>query len=83
MAEQRFSTPRPVRLEVKVLADVDVATVDGGESTVTLEGPLKVVEATKVKLVGDRLVIEQQQKSLAGFFGRFGGPARRPRPAER
>jgi DUF4097 and DUF4098 domain-containing protein YvlB len=71
---QRFTTPRPVRLEVKVpVADVDVATVDGGESTVTLEGSEKLVGATKVELVGDRLVVEQQRKTFTGFFGRFDG----------
>ena len=37
MTEQRFETPRPVRLEVTVpTGDVEVATVDGAESTVTL-----------------------------------------------
>jgi DUF4097 and DUF4098 domain-containing protein YvlB len=74
MVEQRFATPRPVRLEVKVaVADVDVATVDGGESTVMLEGSPKLVEATKVELVGDRLVVEPQRKTFTRFFGRFDG----------
>ena len=77
MAEQRFPTPRPVRLEVKVaVADVDVATVDGGESTVTLEGSQKLVDATKVELVGDRLVVEPQRKTFTRFFGRFDGSLR-------
>jgi DUF4097 and DUF4098 domain-containing protein YvlB len=71
---QRFATPQPVRLEVKVpLADVDVATVDGGESTVTLDGSQKLVDATKVELVGNRLVVAQQRKTFADFFGRFDG----------
>jgi hypothetical protein len=74
MVEQRFATPRPVRLEVKVpAADVDVATVDGGESTVTLEGSQKLVDATNVELVGDRLVVEPQRKPFTRFFGRFDG----------
>jgi hypothetical protein len=71
---QRFATPRPVRLEVKVpVADFDVATVDGGESTVTLEGSPKLVDTTKVELVGDRLVVAQQRKTFTSFFGRFDG----------
>ena len=71
---QRFSTPHPVRLELKVpVGDVDVATVDGSESTVTLEGSPKLVDLTKVELVGDRLVVAQQGKTFVGFFGRFDG----------
>jgi Putative adhesin len=74
MTEQHFTTPRPVRLEVKVpAADVDVATVDGNESTVTVAGSQKLVDATKVELVGDRLVVEVQRKSFTSFLGRFDG----------
>lgn len=74
MTEQRFDTPRPVRLEVKVpAADVDVATVDGGESTVTLDGSQKLIDAMKVELVGDRLVVAPQRKMFTGFRGRFDG----------
>jgi len=74
MFEQRFATPRPVRLEVKVaLGDVDVATVDGSESTVTLEGSQKLLDAIKVELVGDRLVVEPQRKTFNHLFGRFDG----------
>jgi DUF4097 and DUF4098 domain-containing protein YvlB len=74
MVEKRFATPRPVRLEVKVAAaDVDVETVDGGESTVTLEGSQQLVDATKVELLGDRLVVEPQRKTFTRFFGRFDG----------
>jgi hypothetical protein len=74
MVEQRFATPRPVRLEVKVaVADVVVATVDGDESTVTLEGSQKFVDAMNVELVGDRLVVEPQRKTFTRFFGRLDG----------
>jgi hypothetical protein len=72
MPEQRFDTPRPVRLEVKLaMADVQVTTVDEPESTVTLDGSPKLVSATKVDLTGDRLVIEQRRKSFVGFFDRW------------
>src|SRR5215472_14789291 len=74
MSEQRFDTPGPVRLEVKVPSgDIDVATVDGGESTVVLEGAQKRVEETKVTLIGDRLSIAPQRKGFS-LFGRFDGP---------
>jgi DUF4097 and DUF4098 domain-containing protein YvlB len=77
MTEQRFPTPGPIRLEVKVpIADVDVATIDGEESTVTLEGSPRSIEATRVELVGDRLAVEQQRKTFTSWFGRFDGPFR-------
>lgn len=69
MVEQRFDTPRPVSLEVRVpTADIDIATIDAGESTVTIEGSQKLLDATTIELIGDRLVIAQQRKA----FGRFG-----------
>jgi hypothetical protein len=74
MTEQRFETPRPVRLEVTVPAgDVEVATVDGAESTVTLDGSQKRVDQTQVELVGDRLVVAPQRKTFGTLFGRFDG----------
>ena len=71
---QRFATPRPIRLEVRVpAADVDVATVDGDESTVTLEGSPKLVDTMRVELVGDRLVVAPQRKTFTSLFNRFDG----------
>jgi hypothetical protein len=54
MTEQRFTTPKPVRLEVKIpVGDLDVTTIDGDESTVTLQGSEKLVSATTAELVGE------------------------------
>lgn len=71
MPTQQFATPNPIRVAVTVPAgDLRIATVDGDESTVTLEGSQKTVEAIRVELAGDRLVIEQRRKSLVSFFDR-------------
>lgn len=72
--EQRFATLRPVRLQVRIpVGAVDVATVDGDESTVTLEGSQKLVEAVNVELIGDRLVVELRRQTFGGFFSFFEG----------
>jgi hypothetical protein len=71
MSTQQFTTPSPIRLDVTVAAGkLDIATVDGDESTVTIEGSPKAVDAMHVELVGDRLVVEQRRKSFIGFLDR-------------
>jgi hypothetical protein len=75
MSDQRFTTPHPIRLEVKLATgDVRVDTIGGDESRVTLEGSPKLVDATTVELVGDRLVVQQRRKSFSGLFERFDEP---------
>jgi DUF4097 and DUF4098 domain-containing protein YvlB len=74
MTEQSFTTQEPVRLDVKIpVGDLDVATVDGDQSTVTLEGSEKLVSATTVELVGNRLIIEMRRKAFMGFLSSFDG----------
>src|SRR5579862_6481423 len=71
MSEQKFTTPRPIRLEVAVAAgDLRVATIEGDQSTVTLDGSPKLLDETTAELIGDRLVIQQRHRSLLGIFGR-------------
>jgi DUF4097 and DUF4098 domain-containing protein YvlB len=75
MTEQQFATPHPIRLAVTVAAgEVRVESVDGDESTVTLDGAPKLVEATRVELAGDRLVVAQRRTSRIGFFERWNTP---------
>jgi len=72
MSIQQFTTPAPVRLDVTVAAGtLDIATVEGDESTVTIDGSQKALETMHVELVGDRLVVEQRRKSLIGFLDRL------------
>jgi hypothetical protein len=76
-SEFEFATPEPVRLQIRVPGgDVLVTTVEGENSTITLEGAEKLLEATRVELIGDRLVIEQRRRSVIGLFDRWGDPIR-------
>ncbi|HVW79906.1 MAG TPA: DUF4097 family beta strand repeat-containing protein [Mycobacteriales bacterium] len=69
MIEKTFDAPHPVRLDLKVLsADIAVTTVDGTECSVAVSGAERMLEATTVELIGDRLVVEMQRK----LFGRWG-----------
>jgi Putative adhesin len=75
MSEQRFPTPQPIALEVTLSGgDIRVSTTDGDESTVALEGDAKQLDAMRVELMGNRLVIQQRRKSLLGIFERFDAP---------
>jgi Putative adhesin len=74
MSVQRFSTPEPVRLEIDLpLGGVEVVTADEGESTVSLAGSQKLVDAMTVELVGDRLVVRLQRRRFGGLFERLDG----------
>ena len=74
MSEQRFSTPAPITVEVTVPSgDLHIATTDSDESTVTLDGTPNLIDTFRVELVGDKLVIHPQRKSLFGIFERFRG----------
>jgi Putative adhesin len=77
MNARRFATPAPVRLELNLPAgEIDVATTEPGESTVSLAGSQKLIDATSVELVGDRLVVKHRRTWLAGLFDRFDGSLR-------
>jgi DUF4097 and DUF4098 domain-containing protein YvlB len=75
MSEQHFTTPAPVRLEIRVAAGtVRVESVDGDRSSVTLDGPEKFLDAVRVELIGDRLLVDRRRKSLTGIFERWDQP---------
>jgi hypothetical protein len=59
MADYSFHTPEPVVAQVKIPAGaIEMETIDGTESSVVVEGSDKLVEQTRVELVGNRLVVE-------------------------
>jgi hypothetical protein len=75
MSEKSFATPQPITLDLRLASgDVHVSTAAGDESTVSLEGNPKAVEAITVELAGERLEIKQRRKSLLGLFDRLDGP---------
>jgi DUF4097 and DUF4098 domain-containing protein YvlB len=68
MSEQRFRTPEPVELEIKVPSgDIDVETIEGGESSVELDGDEKLVELTEVRQEGRRIIVELRGKKPFGI----------------
>jgi len=76
MNDQRFTTLEPVRLEINLpVGEIEIATTDPGESSVSLAGSQKLIDATNVELVGDRLVVDHQRRRL-GLFERFDGSLR-------
>jgi Toastrack DUF4097 len=73
MPEQRFPTPRPVRLDVQLpFGQLEIVTTDADESDVTLQGTSKIIEATTIELLGDRLLVAMRRRTFS-LFGRFDG----------
>jgi len=68
MAEHRFHTPDPVELALNVpVGEIEVETIDGDESVVTVEGSEKMLELTEVTFDGRRLVVELRGKKAFGI----------------
>jgi DUF4097 and DUF4098 domain-containing protein YvlB len=70
MSEKTFHTPHPIELEVAIPSgDIEIETVDADESTITVEGPAKLVDQTSVELTGGRLVVKLRHKAFGFTFG--------------
>jgi len=68
MAEHRFHTPEPVELELNVpIGEIDIQTVDGDESVVTVTGSQKLLDQMRVELEGQKLVVELKGKHPFGI----------------
>ncbi|HEY3776379.1 MAG TPA: DUF4097 family beta strand repeat-containing protein [Solirubrobacteraceae bacterium] len=71
MREERFSTPHPVRLDCSVTSgSLTIAASEDAKSTVSLEGPQQVLDAMRVELIGDRLVISEPRSSFLDIVTR-------------
>ena len=68
MAEHRFHTPAPVDLDLEIpVGEIQVETIDGDESFVSVTGNEKLVEHTEVRLDGNRLVVALKGKKPFGI----------------
>ena len=68
MTEHRFHTPEQAELEIKIpIGEIDVETIDGDESTITVEGSEKILELTEVRQEGRRLIVEIKGKKPFGI----------------
>jgi hypothetical protein len=68
MADHHFTTPEPVELDVQIpVGDVQIETIAGAESFVSITGNEKLVEQTKVELTGNRLTVELRGKKPFGM----------------
>jgi DUF4097 and DUF4098 domain-containing protein YvlB len=68
MAEHRFHTPEPIELDVQVpIGDIDVETIDGDESFVTVTGSEKILAHMRVELEGRTLVVAMKGKNTFGI----------------
>ena len=68
MAEHRFHTPEPIELDVQVpIGDIDVETIDGDESFVTVTGGEKALAQMRVELEGRKLIVAMKGKHPFGI----------------
>ena len=68
MAEHRFHTPEPVELDVHIpIGGIEVETIDGDESSVTVTGSEKLLDQMRVELEGRRLIVTLKGKKPFGI----------------
>jgi hypothetical protein len=68
MLEQTFHTPLPLTLEVRIPSgDIAVETVDGEETSITVDGDERVLEEVEIRHDGSRVVVEYRGKKLGGL----------------
>jgi DUF4097 and DUF4098 domain-containing protein YvlB len=68
MIEQTFHTPLPLTLEVSIPSgDIDVDTVDGEETSLTIDGDERLLEHVEVRQDGNRVSVTLRDKSKVDF----------------
>ena len=68
MLEQTFHTPAPLELEVGIPSGrIEVETIDGEESTVTIDGDERLLADVEIQQDGNRVVVAYRGKSKFSF----------------
>ena len=68
MLERTYTTPLPLELDVGIPSgDIEVETVEGGESNITVDGDDRLLEEVEIRQDGDRLVVSYRGKGKIGF----------------
>src|ERR1700750_237897 len=68
MLEYTFHTPLPLTLEVSIPSgDIDVETVDGEETYLTVNGDERLLEHVEVRHDGNRVVVNLRDKGKLGI----------------
>lgn len=68
MLEQTFHTPLPLNLEVTIPSgDIEVETVEGEESRVTVDGDERLLAEVEIRQDGNHLAISYRGKAKFGF----------------
>ena len=68
MLERTFTTPLPLELEVGIPSgDIEVETIEGEESNITVDGDERLLEEVEIRHDGDRIVVAYRGKGKFGF----------------
>src|ERR1700750_2531863 len=75
MLEHTFHTPLPLTLEVSTPSGaIDVETVDGEETYLTVNGDERLLEHVEVRHDGNRVVVNLRDKGKLGISFSLGSP---------
>jgi Putative adhesin len=68
MLERTYTTPLPLELDVGIPSgDIEVETVEGEESSITVDGDDRLLEEVEIRQDGDRVVVSYRGKGKIGF----------------
>src|SRR5581483_3325916 len=73
MLDHNFHTPLPLALEVSIPSgDIEIETVDGEETHLTVSGNEELIEEVEVRQDGNRVVVTMRSRKKMGFAFNIG-----------